>query len=173
MSHLRSPLRAFALASALGASLTLSATAQDSAPAATAPEAPTTVTFRASGQPSVTLTPDTLAAMPMRDQTISFASHGGETGQYRGVLLWDILTAHTDVERDIKTALRDIILVTARDGHQIAYSVGDIAPDFGNNPVMLAVERDGSAMDQGLRMVVPGDTRGARNIRDVTRIELR
>ena len=137
------------------------------------PEDEKAATFRAAGQAAVTLTPETLAALPMLDQQISFASHGGETGQYRGVLLWDILTANTPVAEDVKTALRDTVLVTARDGHQVAYSVGDLAPDFGNSPVMLAVERDGAALDQGLRMVVPGDTRGARNIRDVTRIELR
>lgn len=161
-------LRAFALATLLAAPAL--AVAQDTA---AAPEGPTSITFRAAGQAAVTLTPDTLALMPMLEQEISFASHGGETGQYRGVLLWDILTANTGVENDIKTALRDMVLVTARDGHQVAWSIGDLAPDFGNNPVMLAVERDGAKLDQGLRMVVPGDTRGARNIRDVTRIELR
>ena len=62
--------------------------------------------------------------------------------------------------------------MSARDGHQVAFSVGAIAPEFGNTPVMLAVEQDGKPMADGLRVVVPGDTRGARNIRDVTAIEL-
>lgn len=132
----------------------------------------TTVTLTAPGSQPVMLTPGTLATMPMHEQDISFESHGGEKGHYKGVLLWDILTANSVVEDDIKSSLRNTVLVVARDGHQVAFSIGDLAPDFGNDPVMLAVQQDGKALDQGLRVVVPGDRRGARNIRDVTRIEL-
>lgn len=166
-----SPLRLLAVTILLAQPLA----AQETAPAAVpdAPPAPTTIMLHAAGQPAVTVTPETLATLPMLDQRISFESHGGETGDYRGVLLWDLLAANTAVEEDVKTALRDTVLVTARDGHQVAWAIGDLAPDFGNSPVMLAVERDGAALDQGLRMVVPGDRRGARNIRDVVRIELR
>lgn len=142
-------------------------------PAAGQDAAPDTVTLTGPGIQPVTLDPAALAVMPMLEQDISFESHGGEKGHYKGVLLWDILTAETGVEDDIKTSLRNTVLVTARDGHQVAWSIGDLAPDFGNDPVMLAVEQDGKPLDKGLRMVVPGDKRGARNIRDVTRIELR
>lgn len=133
----------------------------------------TTVTLTAPGVETVALTPESLAAMPMLDQQISFQSaKGPESAIYRGVLLWYVLSTSTSVEDDVKSSLRQTVLVSARDGHQVAFSVGEIAPEFGNTPVMLAVEQDGKPMADGLRVVVPGDTRGARNIRDVTAIEL-
>lgn len=133
----------------------------------------TAVTLTGTDDPPVTLTPEVLAAMPVREQDVGFqSSKGPEHGHYAGVLLWDILAAHSRIAEDVKPALRRTILVTAADGHQVAYSVGEIAPDFGATPVMLSFQRDGAPME-GLRMVVPGDTRGARNIRDVVLIELR
>lgn len=157
-------LRSLCFAVAMAASVTGPALAQVPAP---------TVTLAGTEDGVVTLTPAALAKMPVREQDIRFtSSKGEEKGHYAGVLLWDILATHSGIDTDIKPALRRTILVTASDGHQVAYSVGEIAPDFGNTPVMLSFERDGAALD-GLRMVVPGDTRGARNIRNVVSIELR
>jgi hypothetical protein len=62
--------------------------------------------------------------------------------------------------------------VTGRDGYQIAFSVGEIHPEFGNTPMMIATEVDGKPFADGLRIIVPGDKRGARNVRQVVKIEL-
>ncbi len=89
------------------------------------------------------------------------------------MLLWDLLTARGIVTEDHKSALRHVLLVSAGDGHQIAFSLGEIAPDFGATPVMLAYEMNGAAIPDGLRMVVPGEMRGARHIKDVVTLDYR
>lgn len=70
---------------------------------------------------------------------------------------------------------RRTFLVTGRDGYAIAFSVGEISPDFGNTLIMVALSVDGKPLraDEGLRLMVPGDKRGARSVRDVVKIELR
>ena len=83
------------------------------------------------------------------------------------------LTARGIVTEDHKSALRHVLLVSAGDGHQIAFSLGEIAPDFDATPVMLAYEMNGAAIPDGLRMVVPGDMRGARHIKDVVPLDYR
>ena len=115
-----------------------------------------------------------LAAMPVTVTAAAYRSSKGiETGIYKGVLLWDLLQATGLVGQDHKPALRHVVLVTAGDGHQIAFSVGEIAPDFGNAPVVLAYEMNGAPISDGLRMVVPGDLRGARHIKDIVTLDYR
>lgn len=123
---------------------------------------------------SVAVTPDMLAALPVQDvETSHEGSKGRQTGQYKGALLWDVIAAETVLDDDVKAALRHVVMVTARDGHQVAYSIGEIAPDFGNRPILIGYELDGAAIPDGLRMVAPGDTRGARYVKDVVSVEIR
>ncbi|MDO5613340.1 MAG: hypothetical protein Q4G14_08890 [Paracoccus sp. (in: a-proteobacteria)] len=122
----------------------------------------------------VDLSADTLAAMPVQEVETAHASSRGEMrGQYRGVLLWDVLAAHTDLDADPKAALRHTILVTARDDHQVAFSVGEILPEFGARPILIGFELDGAPIPDGLRMVAPGDERGARYVKDVVSLDIR
>ncbi|MFV0384206.1 hypothetical protein [Paracoccus sp. (in: a-proteobacteria)] len=123
---------------------------------------------------SVVLTPESLAALPVQEvDTVHSGSKGETRGHYAGVLLWDVIAAHTEIDDDVKPALRRVIMVTARDGHQVAFSVGEIAPDFGNRPVMIGTMLDGAPIPDGLRMVSPGDARGARYVKDVVSFEIR
>lgn len=123
---------------------------------------------------SVTLTPEVLAGMPAQEvETTHHGSKGEQTGHYRGVLLWDVIASQTDLDDDVKSALRLTILVTARDDHQVAFSIGEIAPDFGSRPVMIGYQLDDAPIPDGLRMVSPGDVRGARYVKDVVRLEIR
>jgi hypothetical protein len=48
-------------------------------------------------------------------------------------------------------------------------STGEIAPDLGGKPALVAYERDGKPLDD-FRIVMPGDKHGARNVRDVAAI---
>ncbi len=124
-----------------------------------------------------TLTRESLAALPAVEADVAFQTSKGESkGHYKGVLLWTVLQqAGLAKGGDIHAALRNSFVVTGRDGYAIAFSVGEIAPDFGAKPMMLATERDGKPLppEEGLRVIVPGDKRGARNVRDVVKIELR
>ena len=108
------------------------------------------------------------------EQDVSFQSaKGQESGRYRGVLLWDLFKAEGMLdEAGHHGELRQVFSVTGADGYRIDFSVGEIAPEFGNRRIMLATEADGKPLDLP-RVVVPGDKRGARSVRDVVRIEMR
>ena len=124
---------------------------------------------------TVKLTTEVLAKLPTVEKEVTFKTSGGtSTGKFIGVLLWDIFQANKalDAFGHNKELLHTFLVVSA-DNYQIAFSIGEIAPDFGNAPIMLATAMDGKPIDKGFRIIVPGDTRGSRNVREVARIELK
>jgi VCBS repeat-containing protein len=127
------------------------------------------------GSAPIRLTPEALAAAPVAERDVTFdTSKGPATCHYKGVLLWDILQANKALD-GLKPAeqLKKTFLVSAKDGYQIAFSIGEIHPDFGNLPLLLVSAVDGKALDGGWRLVAPGDKRGARAVYEVVKIELR
>lgn len=148
-------------------------------PAAWAQEGVRTARIELSGAGirAATLSRESLAGLAAVEKDVVFQTSKGESkGRYRGVLLWAVLEkAGLGKGGDIHPALRQTFVVTGRDGYAIAFSVGEVAPDFGDTPVMIATDRDGKPLppEEGLRLIVPGDKRGARNVRDVATIELR
>lgn len=123
-----------------------------------------------------TMTPDELSQLPAVEQEVRYrTSKGEESGRYNGPLLWSVLEARGIADLPGHNAqLKHSFIVEGRDGYRIVFSVGEIDPDFGNAPIQLATERDGKAMvpGEGYRLVVPGDKRGARHVRDVVKIEV-
>jgi DMSO/TMAO reductase YedYZ molybdopterin-dependent catalytic subunit len=72
--------------------------------------------------------------------------------------------------------LRDVVLVSARDGYGVAVTLAETDPLFRKDRVLLADEANGAPLPdtQGpYRLVIEGDQRGARLARMVTQIELR
>lgn len=122
----------------------------------------------------ISLTPAILSGLPAIEQDVTFkTSKGPSSGHYKGVLLWDVLKANRAFEGlGHNEELTRTFVVTGRDGYRIAFSVGEIHPEFGNTAMMIATEVDGKPFDDGLRVIVPGDQRGARNVREVVKIEL-
>lgn len=130
------------------------------------------------GRPATTgvVTADDLAKLPSVEQDVRYqTSKGEEQGRYKGPLLWSILEARGIGELPGHNAqLQHSFVVEGRDGYKIVFSVGEIDPDFGNAPIQLATEKDGKPLGaEGYRLVVPGDKRGARYVKDVVRIELK
>lgn len=123
------------------------------------------------------MTADELSRLPPVEGEVRYqTSKGEESGRYRGPLLWSILEARGIADLPGHNAQLDhSFVVEGRDGYRIVFSIGEIDPDFGNAPIQLATERDGKALvpGEGYRLVVPGDKRGARYVRDVVRIEVR
>lgn len=127
-----------------------------------------------SGDTRIELTQESLAGVPPAEATASYlSSKGYVAAHYKGVLLWDLLRETGVIGEDVKPVLRNVLVVSAEDGHEVAFSTGEIAPDFGNRPVLLAWEKDGAATDGGMMIVVPGDTRGARFVKGVTGLDYR
>ena len=122
------------------------------------------------------LTVDMLRKFPGERVEVSFQTgHGLEKSSYTGVLLWTLLGVAGGIDDPAKGAeLRHTISITGRDGYMIVISTGEIAPDFGGKPAMIAYERDGQELsDAGLRVVMPGDKHGGRYVRDVAQIEVK
>ncbi|MBB3769795.1 hypothetical protein FHS55_000381 [Angulomicrobium tetraedrale] len=120
---------------------------------------------------------DTLRALEPQTRDVAFrTSKGEETGRYTGARLWDILTTNGLIDPAAHGALlRTLVIVTAGDGYTLVLSAGELAPDLGNTPVLLAYARDGVPIEpaRSPRLIVPGDARGARNVLDVARIDVR
>jgi DMSO/TMAO reductase YedYZ molybdopterin-dependent catalytic subunit len=114
-----------------------------------------------------------LKTFPATELDVTFeTSHGSEHGRFTGALLWAVLEQAQLADTAGKHPdLHHTLLATATDGYAIAFSFGEIDPDFGNRPIIVAYARDGKPLD-GLRLVVPGDKHGARDVRDVVKIEV-
>ena len=127
------------------------------------------------GATTLVLTPQSLAALPLVEQDVTFrTSKGVSTAHYKGPLLWDVVKASKALDGlDHNKELAKTLMVTASDGYQIAFSIGEIAPEFGNAMILVALETDGQPLKDGLRIVAQGDKRGARAVHDIVKIELR
>lgn len=69
----------------------------------------------------------------------------------------------------------EYVVVEASDGYEAVFSLAEIDPSLGNQPVLVADTRDGAALaaDEGpWRLVVPGDGMRSRWVRQVVRIRL-
>jgi hypothetical protein len=67
------------------------------------------------------------------------------------------------------------VLATASDGYQVLFSLAELDPAFTSNTVIVADTIDGKPLFpyQGpLRIVAPKDSRAARSVRMLTKLEL-
>lgn len=124
---------------------------------------------------SVTLSAGQIAAMPHATLTVTVE---GKTTSYRGVPLTLILArVGAPSGKAIRgPALRDVVLVSAKDGYAVALALAETDPLFRTDQVIVADAADGAplpATEGPYRLVVQGDQRGARLERMVTQIELR
>jgi DMSO/TMAO reductase YedYZ molybdopterin-dependent catalytic subunit len=116
---------------------------------------------------------DDLKKMPAQSADVSFQTDRGPvSAHFTGVLLWSLIGAAGGIDDTGKgMELRHAIRITAKDGYVVVTSTGEIAPDFGGKAALVAYERDGKPLD-GLRIVIPGDKHGGRNVRDVATITI-
>jgi DMSO/TMAO reductase YedYZ molybdopterin-dependent catalytic subunit len=96
--------------------------------------------------------------------------------QYAGVSLWSLLDAAglavNPGERNGRLA--GYVLATGSDGYRVVFSLGELAPDFGNQPVIVAYTMDGQPLDTSgfARLVVPGDKKGGRSVANLAGLEI-
>lgn len=116
-----------------------------------------------------------LQAMPHQEIQVSFdTEHGAEQAGFTGVPLWALIGQAGGIDDKAKGAvLRHTIKITGRDGYFVVLSTGEIAPDFGAKGALIAYQRTGEAPGaNGFRLVMPGDKRGGRYVRDVVAIDI-
>jgi hypothetical protein len=109
-----------------------------------------------------------LAKMPR--ETVSIPDQDGTKVEYEGVLLREILKrAGAPMDKALRgKALASYILATANDGYQVVFTIAEVAPEFANEPILVADKRDGKPLFQyqgPFRLVCPNDKAGARSVR--------
>jgi hypothetical protein len=166
----RASLRLYLSSLLIGACLLLAAHADDAPKVATSAG----VQVLAAGKPPLTLDAKTLAGMPHEDVVAS--AHDEPASQWQGVKLDDVL-AKVGVSLDKPLhgkALASFVRVTAADQYQVVFGLADLDATLGHTRVLLVDTRDGKPLDKDgpFRLLVPGDQRPARWVRNVTSIEV-
>jgi DMSO/TMAO reductase YedYZ molybdopterin-dependent catalytic subunit len=114
-----------------------------------------------------------LEALPVTTVHVAFGTeHGPMQAAFAGPLLFDVLQ-HMGAIDAAKPAgmVRQYVTVTGHDGYTAVLALGELSPDFEGKQVILAEKMDGKPLGPDhLRVVVPGDKRGGRSVRDVVRI---
>jgi len=134
------------------------------------------LTIRGEVERRLTLSLDDLKQMEQTKVRVRYQTHSGtEAATFSGVLLWNLLEqAQLSDDGEKSSMLRRVVRVEGRDGYSIVLAAGEIAPDFEGKRVIIALAKNGMPLgDDGLRLVVPGDKRGGRSVRDVVRIVVR
>jgi hypothetical protein len=124
---------------------------------------------------SGTFTRTDLQALPATTQ-----SQGPVPGVLTGVSLWTLLTdakGGGDLTTDLQVRndfLRKYVVAMGSDGTKAVVALGEIDPQFGNQPDLSAVAFNGGSLDQnGLtRLVVPGDIFGGRYVSNLVSLEV-
>jgi DMSO/TMAO reductase YedYZ molybdopterin-dependent catalytic subunit len=116
-----------------------------------------------------------LKAMPSTQVDASFGTmHGQEHHVWTGVKLLDLIgKAGVKTEQAKFAILRHSVLVEGKDGYAVAVALGEMEPMAENKPVIIAYRSDAGPNDlAGLRLVVPNDQHGARQVHDVVEIDV-
>ena len=125
---------------------------------------------------SIALTTDLLSRLPRAEVTA--ALHDAKPSRWSGVRLRSILTGLFAIPTGEKLRggrMAAVVRATASDGYQVVFSLAELDEDFGNLDVLVADQQDGmpiDAADGPIRLVVPSDKRGARWVRNLTRLEI-
>lgn len=127
------------------------------------------------GRDSIVLTPADLKALPRAKAT--FTAHGRQI-TYEGAVLNAALLKAGVVSGDrlMGRYLNQVVVAKGADGFTASYSLGETDPIYRTNPVILADSKDGQPLDakEGpYRLVVDGDLRPGRSVRQVVSVEVR
>lgn len=123
---------------------------------------------------AIEITLDAAARADLPRTHVQAQAHG-QTLSCDGVRLADLLRkAGALPDGKLPGALLDhYVLITARDGYRVVYSLAELDPGTGNRAVHLVDrcdEKPLSAQDGPLRLVTPDERRPARWVRQVEKI---
>jgi hypothetical protein len=133
-------------------------------------QVPATLTVQGIGGTSATLSVSDLSKLPQ--QTVKVTDHG-TPATFEGVLLTDVL-AKVDLpvgEKFHSTGASYYMLVEAKDGYRATFAWAELDASFMDKSVYVVTKRDGKALsekDGPFQLVVPGEKRAARWVRQVT-----
>ena len=121
---------------------------------------------------SIPLDADVLAALPR--ETVTATAHD-KTLHCEGIPLAALLRATEALPAQPLSgqALSRYVLVTARDGYRVLYSLAELETSVGNHAVFLVDRCEGGPLDVEdgpLRLIAPQESRSARWVRQVQSI---
>jgi hypothetical protein len=125
------------------------------------------------------LTLSDLQHEPQTTVTISqHTGHGTLAGAFTGASLWTLLQeAGVTLDKGKKNDLiHHSVTVTGSDGYNAVLSLGEIAPEIGNDQAMIAWQKDGMPLESGqgfARLIIPSDKAASRAVSAVTAIEVK
>lgn len=119
----------------------------------------------------------TVAGLKTYPRATVVVEEDGRRVTYEGTTLTEILKrAGAPTGAELRgNALASYLLLVARDGYQVVLSLAEVDPAFTKNVVIVADSIDGKSLFdyQGpLRLVIGGDTRPARSVRMLERIDV-
>jgi len=124
-----------------------------------------------------------LKLQPGVTQTVTFnAGTAPQTHTYTGANLYGVLQSYgvqTDATRK-NDVLNRYVLATGSDGYKVVFALGELSPDFGNIPSIVAyaettngVSANLGSTDGPFRVTAPGDVKGGRYVSNLVRIDAR
>ena len=120
------------------------------------------------------LTATDFRTMPRDTATVTF--HGNEAERYAGVPLHSVLLAAGLRADSIRgAAVRSRIVLEAADGYAVVLSLAEADPGVPDRRLLLADALNGSPLPESeapFRLIIVGDSRHSRWIRQVTRIRI-
>ncbi len=126
------------------------------------------------GKPPLIIDAASLSEMPHRE--VKAGAHHEPESIWRAVRSEDVLQhAGVALEQPLHgKELASFVRVSAADQYQVVFGLSDLDPTLGAAEVLLVDQRDGKplAADGPFRLLVPGDKRPARWVRNVTAIEV-
>ncbi len=152
------------------------AAAQDAAAPRLADGSPAPVAVALSGtvKDPRTLALADLQALPAITVEVTVAAaQGPRKITYTGALLWPLLQAAAPVDAPgHATQHQHVLMARGSDGYAVAVAFGEMDPHLEGKQVLIAYAMDGLSLPAP-RLVVPGDSHGARAVHDLAVIEVR
>lgn len=164
MTTLATPLRRFCWLVLIGLGSILSASAQTPVLRLILPDR------------TLTFTAEELAALPRSELTLP-DMQDKETRRFSGVSMRDLLVkAGLPLGEKMRgPALGLGVVVRSKDNYTVLFALAEFDENFSQRTILLADQEDGERLPPSsapLRLVVPGDKRGARAARQIVSIEV-
>lgn len=119
---------------------------------------------------------DAASLAPLPRASADLTAHG-KTSRCDGVWLADLVAAKglPSGEAVRGPALSILIRAEAADGYRVVFALSEIDRRLGNKPVLIADRCDGKPLpadDGPLRLVVPGEARAARSVKQLRALSI-
>lgn len=141
---------------------------------------------RSQAQTVLTVTGEVTKPLTLQAADLKAMAHTQVTGkdrdgkehQYTGILVVDLLKqAGATVGGELRGEnLTKYVIVKAVDGYEVLFALPELDTEFASRSIILADSVDGTPLGSGVgpyRIIVPGEKKPARWIREVKSIEVR